>query len=96
MVDNKESDGSWIVDTGATNHMTSDQNLFEIKAICDNEPHVTIPNGDSVPVKGNRFCHLLNGIKLENVWYILRFKYNLLSVMRLTIKWIQWQKRRRL
>lgn len=50
MAGKKERNGSWIVDTGATNHMTSDQNLFKSKVICNNECPFTIPNGDLVPL----------------------------------------------
>ncbi|KAI3736523.1 hypothetical protein L2E82_26344 [Cichorium intybus] len=74
----------WVVDSGATEHMTNDRSLLKNTLNCDHELPVTIPNGDSIPVKGKGDSALPNGIEIRGVLYIPKFKCNLLSVGRLT------------
>lgn len=52
MTGKEKGNSSWIIDTGATNHMTCDRNLFETKVPCDYESPVVIPNGEMIPVEG--------------------------------------------
>ena len=73
----------WIIDTGATEHMTHDQSLLQNSLSHGHELPVTIPNGDSIPVKGKGDCVLPHGIKISGVLYISDFMCNLLSVGRL-------------
>lgn len=55
------------------------------KALKDlKEVPVENPNGDSVPVESIGNICLLNGLRIDRVLNILKFKYNLLSVSRLT------------
>ncbi|CAH9090143.1 unnamed protein product [Cuscuta epithymum] len=75
---------SWIIDSGATEHITcSDINLFNIVSLVP-ESSVKIPNGESVLVHAVGSLYLLNGLRLERVLYIPKFQCNLLSASRLT------------
>ncbi|CAH9141419.1 unnamed protein product [Cuscuta epithymum] len=74
----------WIIDSGASEHITcSDMNLFNITRHTS-ESSVRIPNGESIPVNAVGSLYLPNGILLERVLYIPKFQCNLLSVSRLT------------
>ncbi|KAI3759425.1 hypothetical protein L6452_07232 [Arctium lappa] len=84
MAGNIDKDETWIVDTGATKHMTGNDILLEDKVGSNGETPVVIPNGDYIPVKGRGSSMLPNGIKIAKVLYIPKFKCNLLSVSRLT------------
>ncbi len=74
----------WIIDSGATEHITCNGELLdEIRQEVEQQP-VKIPNGESVTVKGvGRLC-LPNGMRVDNVLNIPSFKCNLLSVSKLT------------
>ncbi|CAH9144815.1 unnamed protein product [Cuscuta epithymum] len=75
---------SWIIDSGATEHITCDDiNLFNIISPAT-EPSVKIPNGESIPFHAVGSLYLPNGFHLERVLYIPKFQCNLLSVSRLT------------
>ena len=77
-------DDSWVVDSGATEHITYKQDLLENKTRNPLEPSVTIPNGDLVSVDGKGNCTLQNRIKIEGVLHIPQFNCNLLSFSPLT------------
>lgn len=70
----------WVIDSGCTEHITPNSDLFHesIKTSC--ELPVTIPNGDSIVVKGKGACSLPNGITVQNVLYVPDFTCGLLSV----------------
>lgn len=72
----------WIIDTGATEHITCDQSKLQERFLADQQP-VKIPNGTSVPVKGLGSVDLPNGLKINNVLYVPDFHCNILSVSRL-------------
>lgn len=84
MVGKVEIDDVWVVDSGATEHITYQHELLENKTSNPSEPSVTIPNGDLVSVEGKGNFTLHNGNKIEGVLHIPSFNYNLLSVSRLT------------
>ena len=67
---------SWIVDTGATEHMTHDVTLLDNKVVFKHDEPVKIPTGDSIPVKGKGTCTLSNGMNVKNVLYIPDFECN--------------------
>ena len=50
----------WIIDSGATEHMTHITDWLEGKTETTHELPVTIPNGDSIPVEGKGVCNLPN------------------------------------
>ncbi|WZZ50900.1 hypothetical protein YC2023_051007 [Brassica napus] len=69
-----------IVDSGASHHMISDENL--IKDIEPTHGHVMIANGDKIPIKGIGKLKLFN--KESRAFYMHEFTSNLLSVKKCT------------
>ena len=70
---------SWIIDTGATYHMTGDLSwLFDTIALF--ECPVGLPNGESVVATQSGSVRLSNNITLQNVLYVPKLNCNLLSV----------------
>ncbi|KAM0025673.1 hypothetical protein Hdeb2414_s0021g00577311 [Helianthus debilis subsp. tardiflorus] len=84
MVVNFESDGDWIVDSGAIEHITNQVDLLDNKRRNSFETPVIIPNGDNVPVEGRGDYVLPGGAEVKEVLYVPKFNCNLLSVSRLT------------
>lgn len=75
---------SWIIDSGASDHMTFDLNLFEsYHPLQHNEHTITIPDGRHIAVKCIGTISLPSGIKLKNVLYVPQFRFNLISTHRL-------------
>ncbi|XP_076943736.1 uncharacterized protein LOC143614087 [Bidens hawaiensis] len=79
-----EEGNRWVVDSGFTEHITHSFESFLGNIESSQELPVTIPNGESVPVKGKGLCVLPNDIKIRDVLYVPEFTCNLLSVSRLT------------
>ncbi|KAL0436864.1 UNVERIFIED_CONTAM: hypothetical protein Sradi_0394300 [Sesamum radiatum] len=75
--------GSWIVDTGATNHMCAFPSHFTHRRSSTLTSFVHLPDGSSQPVKFTGDIPLTDRLKLTNVLYIPTFKYNLISVQKL-------------
>ncbi|XP_057543915.1 uncharacterized protein LOC130823315 [Amaranthus tricolor] len=72
---------SWIIDTGATHHVTGDKScLFDITNIhCP----VGLPNGDNVIASLEGSVHLSDMITLHHVLYVPNLSCHLLSVSQL-------------
>ncbi|KAL2938151.1 Retrovirus-related Pol polyprotein from transposon TNT 1-94 [Bienertia sinuspersici] len=74
---------SWILDTGATHHMTyCDDELCE-KEVVSHGVKIDLPNGEEAKVACKGTITLHDGIKLKNVMLVPTFKHNLISVQRL-------------
>lgn len=76
----------WIVDSGATNHMTykSDM-LVQKKSIPPNNSNqVYLPNGHTTTVTHTGSCNITEHDNIDNELVIPEFKNNLLSVSKLT------------
>lgn len=72
----------WILDTGPTNHMTHNHKwLFKAKKFQYTKVH--LPNGIHYNVENIGNYKFLNK-ELQNVLHIPDFKFNLLSVLKLT------------
>ncbi|KAL3344678.1 hypothetical protein AABB24_023896 [Solanum stoloniferum] len=76
----------WIIDTRATNHMTASlDTLFDIlQVITAHNGKVHPPNGGVTMVSHTGKCKLGDMTVLKNVLFIPDFKYNLLSVSKIT------------
>ncbi|XP_016473235.2 uncharacterized protein LOC107795165 [Nicotiana tabacum] len=76
----------WIIDSGASDHMTSDKSLlFYIETLY--VPYlVSLPNGYKVKVHNVGSLALFPDLILHNVLYIPSFKFNLISVYKLVAK----------
>ena len=74
----------WILDSGATGHMTINLNLLcETKALWEHSV-ITLPNGNTSTITSVGKAKLSTDLVLQDVLYFPVFKYNLLSVSKLT------------
>ncbi|KAE8729685.1 hypothetical protein F3Y22_tig00003435pilonHSYRG00123 [Hibiscus syriacus] len=83
-----ESNESWLIDSGCTNHMTHDKELFRYLKPT-NITKVRIGNGDYISVKGNGTIAIASyaGTKLiQDVLFVPEIDQNLLSVGQLIEK----------
>lgn len=73
----------WIIDSGASDHMTgcldSMFNVIESK----NDPKINLPTGQTARITHSGNVKLGNSLMLENVLYVPTFKHNLVSVNKL-------------
>ena len=77
-----EKSTSWILDSGATDHVTcSLNNLHSYERI--NPIIVKLPNGHHVHATHSGIVHLSTTITLFNVLYIPTFTFNLISISKL-------------
>lgn len=77
MNDNKEE---WIV----TNQMTYNKELLNEKLVTVSDKKVHLPNGEVVDVSHTGSCGIIEGKTISNVLCIPDFRYNLLSVSKIT------------
>lgn len=93
--ENIEEGNEWIIDSGATSHMSSDITIFE--NFIKRESKVRIANGDVVYSKGVGNARIwyhgnkLIQIKLENVLYVPHLDGNIISVNQIMKKGFQVQ-----
>lgn len=73
----------WIVDSGATRHICSIATAFMTLRIIDNST-ITLPNHTQIPVRLSGDIRLSPNLVLQNVLFVLQFKYNFLFVSALT------------
>ena len=74
---------SWIVDTGAFDHMTSHIELFSTHRQLNRPIHVSLHDGPIKIVTKSGNIILVDNIVLKDVLYALDFKRSLLSVSRI-------------
>ncbi|XP_019248441.1 PREDICTED: uncharacterized protein LOC109227698 [Nicotiana attenuata] len=75
---------TWILDSGASNHMTFDKSLLSNVQILPYPLLVVLPNGYKVKVSEIGDVVLTSKIVLQKVLFIPSFKFNLVSVYWLT------------
>ncbi|GAB2295399.1 hypothetical protein Dimus_038351 [Dionaea muscipula] len=73
----------WVIDSGATDHMTYDAALLVNSTIPPTNTVIHLPNGDSAPILCIGDILLPTGLHLKNVLCIPTFKLNLISVLKL-------------
>lgn len=74
---------SWMLDSGASEHMTSDLSLlFNVKTL-PKPLFVKLPNSLKVLVKQAGCVTIIPGFTLQHVLFVPSFKFNLLSVHKL-------------
>jgi hypothetical protein len=76
---------TWIIDTGANEHMCFDKQLFDSLSLLSKPVKISIPNGQVITSTQSGSIHLLPNLVLNNVLYVPEFKHNLLSIARLCI-----------
>jgi hypothetical protein len=73
----------WIVDSGATDHVTWEQNKLQNLTKLNEPQHVTVANGNIVQICGTGTTNLFDN-KVNNILYLPDFNSNLLSVSKIT------------
>lgn len=76
----------WIIDSGASEHMTSDSSiLFNIKTLLK-PVFVNLPNSQRIKVTKAGSVNILPEITIENVLFVPSFRCNLMPVHKLCRK----------
>ena len=75
---------TWIIDTGASDHMCYNKDLFSSLQSLLKPSTVTLPDGKCVSVTHVGTVVLSEALTLQGVLYVPSFKYNLLSISKLT------------
>lgn len=75
---------SWIVDSGETNYITGNKNLLLHDDKVGNAGNVLMPNGYTTSVSHIGNYQLTKGDFLKDVLCVSTFKFNLLSVSKVT------------
>ncbi|KAG8639966.1 hypothetical protein MANES_13G009802v8 [Manihot esculenta] len=76
--------GPWILDSGASDHISSNHNLFSTLISPSTPSKVTLANGSQTQVKGIGDVQLLPSISLTTVLFTPECPYNLISISKLT------------
>ncbi|KAK0591100.1 hypothetical protein LWI29_035615 [Acer saccharum] len=77
------SDNTWIIDSGPTDHMTFDSN--HIQSMKPSKQYiVSTTNGTPSPVIGEGSISLLNNLNLDSILAVPSLKHNLLSIAQIT------------
>ncbi|KAK8263247.1 hypothetical protein V6Z12_D12G030600 [Gossypium hirsutum] len=79
----KSSSSYWIVDSGASDHMTGDRLLFTTYFSCNNLQTMCIANGTCTKVVGIGSICLSNTLTLKSVLFVPKLDYNLIYVSKL-------------
>lgn len=74
---------SWIIDSGATDHMCCNRSLFSFLQPLSQPHSIGLPNGLKTQVTFMGDVKIHKTITLENVLYVPCFRYNLLLVSKL-------------
>lgn len=77
------NNSSWIVDSGASDHMTGNKSLFTSYSPCKCDMTVTIADGTQSKVLGIGIVRISQQLQLQDVLYVPQLQCNLLSVRRL-------------
>jgi hypothetical protein len=75
---------SWIIDSGATNHMTGTSNLFTSYTPCSGKDRVHVADGSTIPITGQGSIQCTNTLSLSSVLHVSNFPFNLLSISSIT------------
>ena len=85
------SNSAWIIDFGATDHMTFDsRKVSPLKSSSQNS--VSTANGTSIPIIGEGSLSLTNTLNLDSVLVVPSLNYNLLSFSQITtaLFWLEF------
>ncbi|KAL2935935.1 Retrovirus-related Pol polyprotein from transposon TNT 1-94 [Bienertia sinuspersici] len=73
----------WILDSGATHHMTGDFGKLRNTCEVNKTIRIGLPTGDTAMVTHKGDARLNDCMTLENVMYVPTFKHNLISIQKL-------------
>jgi len=74
----------WIIDSGATDHMTPHYSSFSSYTALSGNPYITVANGSTTPVNGCGNIHLQPSFPLKNVLHVPKLSNHLLSIQKVT------------
>lgn len=74
----------WIIDLGASDHMTCLFHLFDSYSSCSNNSSVKIADGTLSPIAGIGTITLTNYLSLKSVLHVPSLNFNLISVSKFT------------
>lgn len=74
----------WIIDTGATNHMTGASNLFTSYTPSSGKDKVRVADGSMSPIIGRGTIRCTKTLSLSPVLHVPKFPVNLLSISSIT------------
>lgn len=74
----------WIIDSGASDHMTSYSNLFSTYLPCSGNRKIKIADGSLSPIAGTGSIPLTKGLTLTSVLHVPKLSCNLFSVSAFT------------
>ena len=74
----------WVIDSGASDHMTNSSNLFDSYIPCSGDKKVRIADGNFSPIVGKGLIRLSERIDLKSVLHVPNLTCNLLSVSKLS------------
>jgi Integrase core domain len=77
------SDNCWVIDSGATDHMTGSLDLLQNNSKAHNYRPVIVANGSQVPIDQIGTTNILSN-NISGVLYLPNFTSNLLSVSKIT------------
>ena len=80
----KEKLSPWIIDSGASDHMTGDEKLFSTYNPCYKNLTVRIADGSLSKVAGTGSVRVSKNITLDSVLLVPKLNCNLLSISKLT------------
>ncbi|KAJ9550707.1 hypothetical protein OSB04_014752 [Centaurea solstitialis] len=73
----------WIVDSGASDHMTGSSHVFSSYKPCSGTQKVRVADGSLAPVAGKGSVSISDQITLRSVLHVPKLRFNLLSVYQL-------------
>ncbi|OIT29079.1 hypothetical protein A4A49_59700 [Nicotiana attenuata] len=76
----------WVIDSGATHHIAGELGMLNTKNKvnkCDSD-QVHLPTGEKSSIAHVRDAVICDELKLEDVLFVPEFKFNLISVSKLT------------
>lgn len=80
----KPMSGPWLIDSGATDHMTADETQFSTYKPNSSNALVRVANGSLSKVKGTGSVILTKDITLQSVLHVPTLECNLISVSKIT------------
>ena len=78
------SSAPWILNTGASDHISNNKDLFSSLTFPSLLPTITLTNGSQIIAKGISSACPLPSLPLTFVLYVLDFPFNIISIGKLT------------
>jgi len=75
----------WIIDSGATDHMTPHSSCFSSYNALSCNQHITVVDGSNTPITGRGNIHLQPSFPLKNVLHVPNLSNNLLFIHKITL-----------